>query len=976
MIRLQSLSTLFARTFLAALAAFASMFALAGDSVDAPTLAAAPSTTATPNTLPAPVAQLVAELPPRIKAPTDTAVFRHFVLDNGMRVLLVSDPRFNKSGAALAVNVGQIDDPKEREGLAHFLEHMLFLGTEKYPDIAEYSQFIKANGGYDNAYTTFDHTNYQFEVRHDAFPAALDRFAQFFIAPAFNADFTGREVTAVHNEAMRHAQNDVRRIFDVLRELYEPTSVESKFSVGNKDTLASADAAVVRAFYESHYSADRMALAMAGKASLDELEKLARDNFSMVPKRNIEWPVREAKFLPKKAALRLAQIEPVKELRQLLIEFPVPATRPDFLSHPDRLLSELLSTSNPGGLEAFLKREDLINNLNVGLWERTGQYGSMMVSVSLTPAGQAQYARVLSTIFSYLQFLRDSPFPSDYYAERSRVAQLNETYQDRGEGANLATRLAAQALFYPLEIAERAGTVWGKPDPAAYRRLLAALTPDNALVSLAAKGVVTNRRERIYSTAYSYSEDAGGPYKALLAPAKISAFALPGANPFTPAAANLLAERPLALVNTPALELYYAQDVEFQRPQTTLIYRFVPVREIASADSAALLRLYQQCLKDFLEPMAEEASRAGVSYGIDASLEGFRLSFTGFGDSSRRFADAVVSRLFDFEMTPDRYAAIKESSLRGLMSYAQTEAYVLARDRRDAFLREFYFLPTELAARTTTATWPEVKAFGRRFFSRGKIEALVHGHLRSDEALAATQSVALRIGAQPVAADLLLRRRHLDIPRPENVVDAAEINGVNSAFLRDYALADDSPATRATAAVVANYISSPFFDELRTRQQLGYIVGSSASASQRHRYLTFVVQSSMYPPDEVRNRAEKFIATLPASLAAIDDVTWATLVAGVRATFEEKPKSINEKAEIMFANAYLYEHDWERRQASLAALDTLTKEQAVAFLTSALAPATAKQRTVLLYTKAKPPAEAQPSAFSDRSAWKSTRHYQ
>ncbi|MEP7084369.1 MAG: insulinase family protein, partial [Betaproteobacteria bacterium] len=76
---------------------------------------------------------MIADVPPRIQAPTDTAVFRRFVLDNGLRVLLVSDPKFNRSGAALAVNTGQIDDPNEREGLAHFLEHMLFLGTEKYP---------------------------------------------------------------------------------------------------------------------------------------------------------------------------------------------------------------------------------------------------------------------------------------------------------------------------------------------------------------------------------------------------------------------------------------------------------------------------------------------------------------------------------------------------------------------------------------------------------------------------------------------------------------------------------------------------------------------------------------------------------------------------------------------------------------------------------------------------------------------------
>jgi insulysin len=226
------------------------------------------------------------------------------------------------------VNVGQIDDPRDTEGLAHFLEHMLFLGTEKYPDIAEYSNYIRANGGYNNAYTASDHTNYQFQVRHEALAGALDRFSQFFIAPQFNPEFVGREVNAVHNEAMRHVQNDFRRQLGVARELYDPSSGESKFSTGNKDTLARATPAAVRAFYEANYSSERMAIAICGTASLDELEKLARTYFSPIKRRDLPPVKRTPTYLPKKAALRLAQVEPVKEVRSLTLEFVVPATRP------------------------------------------------------------------------------------------------------------------------------------------------------------------------------------------------------------------------------------------------------------------------------------------------------------------------------------------------------------------------------------------------------------------------------------------------------------------------------------------------------------------------------------------------------------------------------------------------------------------------------------------------------------------------
>jgi insulysin len=77
----------------------------------------------------------------------------------------------------LSVGVGSLHDPEEYCGLAHFLEHMLFLGTEKYPDSAEYRDYLTKNGGNSNAYTAELETNYHFEVSHEGLLGALDRFS-------------------------------------------------------------------------------------------------------------------------------------------------------------------------------------------------------------------------------------------------------------------------------------------------------------------------------------------------------------------------------------------------------------------------------------------------------------------------------------------------------------------------------------------------------------------------------------------------------------------------------------------------------------------------------------------------------------------------------------------------------------------------------------------------------------------------------
>jgi insulysin len=251
---------------------------------------------------------------------------------------------------------------------------------------------------------------------------------------------------------------------------------------------------------------------------------------------------------------------------------------------------------------------------------------------------------------------------------------------------------------------------------------------------------------------------------------------------------------------------------------------------------------------------------SGVRAGVLAGGHRFRIS--GYGDSPVRFARHLASKLRTFTISPARFTEVRETALRAMKSFDQTEAYALARERRDAFSREFYFLPNELMPRATAATWPDVQAFAQKLLARGKLEAVVHGHITPEDAVAVTRDFAAGIGASAAPDNALLRRRHLEIAAAENVVDTGEIAGVNSAFIRDYVLPDDGPLTRAASAVVANFISTPFYSELRTKQQLGYIVGSSASGSLRQRYFTFIVQSSTHAADEVRDRAEAVIATL------------------------------------------------------------------------------------------------------------------
>ena len=148
-----------------------------------------------------------------IKSPNDPRSYETMELDNGLKVVLISDPATDKAAASLDVYIGSGSDPEGREGLSHFLEHMLFLGTEKYPDSAEYKEFMAAHGGGDNAYTSYNHTNYFFDIDKDHLEPALDRFSQFFIAPTFTPKYVSRERQVVHSEYTSKFKSDGRRSF-------------------------------------------------------------------------------------------------------------------------------------------------------------------------------------------------------------------------------------------------------------------------------------------------------------------------------------------------------------------------------------------------------------------------------------------------------------------------------------------------------------------------------------------------------------------------------------------------------------------------------------------------------------------------------------------------------------------------------------------------------------------------------------------
>jgi len=917
-----------------------------------------------------------AAVPARQAAPNDASTYRRFVLPNGMKVLLLSDPKLNLSSAAMAVGVGSLSDPPERQGLAHYLEHMLFLGTEKYPSVAEFGEYLQRNGGYQNAYTARDRTNYHLEVQPGAFEGAVDRFAQFFIAPKFTPEFNEREVNAVHSEFQKNLENDGWREFALRNSIYRPGHPARSFNIGSRETLKGTTREELLAFHQRYYSANRMTLALTGPASLDQLEAWARRYFMAVPdnqRAELRYPI---DYLPPKAALRVLRMEPVTDLRRMTLSFPLPDLRGDAGSKPAEVVAFLLGAEGSGSLLVALKQAGLATGLSVGADADTPDYGSFDMAVNLTPQGLAEYPRVLAMVFAAIDQLRRSGVPTHVFNERRTMATLDERFRDKGEGAGLAVALANLLMDYPIEIVERVPYLWLREDPAAVQRVLGQLRPDNLLVTLVAKGLPTDQTAPYFGTRYSYIEDTGPAWAALQQPPPVAALRLPAPNSYVPARTEVLPIEPARLIDEPALSLYYAQDTEFQRPLVTHVVRMRLPRSLASRRNAALLYFYQACVKEALNETTYTAAEAGLRFDFGASLEGISLSIDGYDASAGRLFDEVLAGLRDCPLSPERYAALKDRLLRDLSAFERVDAYVTLQESRRRVVREFHYRPDELLPVARELTLAHVREFARSLYARGKLEALSYGNLGPTDAVATARRVAAVLKPAAVAPAQQLRRRLLAMPAGQPVRSSETLRVNNSAFRRELVLGGDTPELRAATLALSAFLGPLVYTELRTKQQLGYIVFGGAGDEGPAQFAYFIVQSGDYPADVIESRADALISTLPAQIEALPDAEWQTIVAGLRTKLLEKDKSISERAGRLFELAYERQADWTRTAATLAALERLTQQRTAAILGTALVPPTARSRTFLGFSRDHK-AQVPPSvSFTDPAAWKARQRYE
>lgn len=822
-----------------------------------------------------------------IKSPMDQRDYRHLTLANGMKVLLISDPDTEKSAAAVDVGAGSLDDPDAYPGMAHLLEHMLviYAKNKKYT----YVEYIQDNGGYTNAYTDKTHTNFYFEINSDKLHSALNQLAQLFISPALDPEDIEQERHGVDAEYRQYIGSDIWRLMRIRQATANPEHPISRFSIGSLETLSNADGQTLRQslkdFYDRHYVAGNMSMVIYGREDTATLEQWFRDLFKGLPdaqpasaqKAAICQPPRVKPYTARERGVRI-NMEPLEDTPTLLLDFPMPSTIPYYRQNPLGYITRLLEYKGKGSLLSLLKQHGLANDLAIYPYEVPCQFNDFSLRIALTEKGLTQVDEITAMVFDYLHLIRQQGVHQSLYDENRDLTRQEFQFQDKGDVHNMVSQLAASLRYLPAENSLNGSNLYSLYEdyqPGLIHRFLAKMTPANLRQVVMAKGLATDSIEPFFQIRYSVSPLPQAALRRFAQPKKWPALAIAQANPFIAHDFNMRTDavcdrtsknsakngspqkEPQRLLEKPGKIVWSLTDSSFGLPKASVVIKLSTPMASSSPENIMGLKLYLMLLSSQLEEYTAQAMEAGLDVKLESNLEGLLISLEGYQDKQLHMLKRILAQMAAFNPDQAAFNQSQEQYLRYFASWAFQPPYSLAIDALWQSIFPNHRDHETLLAATRSVTLAQLRRYQQDFFSRIHMTMLVYGNHSQQEALtlAETMSDWLDQHSQPAEPFRAPLRLLGDQPRLKTLDCAHD----DAFFLAYYQRPQTSIREQARYELLASLLATPFFNSLRTEQQLGYTVFAYAYPIKKHPGFIFSIQSPVADPQELQVRVNRFL---------------------------------------------------------------------------------------------------------------------
>ncbi|KAF9652907.1 hypothetical protein BDM02DRAFT_3183249 [Thelephora ganbajun] len=938
-----------------------------------------------------------------IRSERDERDYRLIRLQNGLQAMLVHDVEADKAAASLDVAVGHLYDPLDMPGLAHFCEHLLFMGTEKFPRENEYSEFLAKNNGASNAFTGTSNTNYYFNVGTPALEGALGRFAAFFYCPLFSPSCTARELNAVDSEHKKNHQSDIWRIFQLNKHLTKDGHSWNKFGTGHRGSLLQAAKDAVRAtgsatssrvpsptsstgssfgdaedggpvgretrrrlieWWTKEYSANRMRLCVVGKESLDELSDMVSRLFSDIPNRGVDPlpAIPDHPFGSNEKGTMVA-VQTIMSFHAVEVSFPLPYQPARWKYKPANFLAHFVGHEGPGSLHSYLKQKGWLTSLSSGPQNLAREFAMFKVTLHLTREGFSNYRDVILAVHKYLSLLRSSEFPPWYQKELSIINATRFRFAEKQRPDDYAVWVS-EHLAWPVErdtVLSSAQLVseWDESGEGEkeVREILNTLTidegravvmarPDEFERVFGAEGKPLNwESEPWYGTKYlveRFSEDFVSRARE---PNDIPGLYLPKRNEFLPENLDVdkldvtqPARRPHLIRENSLSQLWYKKDDQYWVPKAQVCVDIRSPHANASPKTSVMTRLFADLVGDSLTELSYDADLAGLSYNYASHSFGTYLIIGGYNDKLPVLLHHIFEKIKGLKVKPDRLNVMKEQLKRNWENFFLGQTYQISEYYGKYPLHENLWLLNEKLPEIASVTVEDLQAHAEKFLSDVSLKILVVGNMYKEEATNLAEAVEKLIDPAPAKPSELIDRPRI-LPPGSNFIWTIPVpnpNEPNSSLTYYVHLGSrNDPRLRIVGSLLAQILSEPAFNVLRTQEQLGYIVACSQWALPGDVYfgIRILVQSERHPT-YLEERVEAFLDFIKSKLETMPESEFLEQKTGLERKWREGAKNLVEETNKYWIHIESGIFDFHRRDNDADMLKDVTKEEVLSLFLS------------------------------------------
>lgn len=853
------------------------------------------------------------------------------------------------AAAALCVSVGSFADPDDVPGFAHFLEHMVFMGSRKYKKENAFDDFIGKHGGETNAWTDCERTTFFFDIQKQYFHKALDMFACFFISPLFLKSSVDREINAVDNEFQMIVPNDTERAHQLIGTLAVPGNPMGRFMCGNTKTLKTIPREQgidvygrLRDFYKRMYSAHYMTLVVQAPEPLDDLQDLVYDVFEDIPNNNMlppSFPQHQDPFLPSNFH-KFFKVVPVEDTHKVDIIWPLPPVHKHFKTKPLEYLSMLIAHEGRGSILAYLRKKAWALSLvggNVGNgFDLNSLWSGFFISITLTDAGLSNVSEVIQTVFEYVALLQQCGPQAWFFNELRDIENIKFRFREELDPIDNVEQVAENMQMYPLEHYLTGRTLILQYDPQLLQECMSCMAPGQACIMLWSKNFSTSgeceKVEPWFNTQYSVS-DIPQEWKLEWTDLKASPqLKFPEKNPFIPSDFELQkveepSEFPIILQENQFGRMWYKKDTKFNTPKAFIyLHLMVPVLS-ESTTQAALCDLFINVIQQTLVETLYAATLTGYEYSLEGLSTGIVIHVDGFSHKLPNVLEIIVNHVAEFTVTQELFDVVK-TQLKKCYYNEMIKTYDFAKMLRFS-LTEPNNPPLPDRYRVVSSlTIDMLRDFHQHLTDSLYIEGLVMGNMTPEGAVSAAEFVQRKLCKRPLPREKIPLKRLLQLPQGDLQCRVRGVNrqDTNSCVTSYYQGGPGTIRDTCLNDLLSMRMKEPVFNRLRTSLQLGYSVFCQALSS--NGILGFAVsvetQANKFSMTEIECHITKFLQDFQKTLNKMSKAQYSELVDAVITSKQVEDTQLGDEAGRYWGEILDRYYIFDRQEKEIATLKTIT----------------------------------------------------